>query len=137
MAVKKNRQVKVKYLEGHYWATYNLQLLQKQVEKKEGELYSPKSPKYSNMPKGGEGKSTEDKILDKAELEKRIDQCQEKREEIERTIRGVQNQQYVLLLQLKYVDHLKLYMVAEKMSISYSRASALHGLALDMLPIPV
>lgn len=136
MSVKEDRRVKKKYLNNHYWIVENIKFLQEKLDKKSVELYSVKSPKYSEMPKGGECRTTEDKIIDKTQLENRINQCVNQKEEIEQVIRATENPQYILLLELRYIDNLKMNMVGEKMNLSRSRITELHGRALDAVSLP-
>ncbi len=137
MSIKKNRKRKSIYLEGHYWATENIKSIQERIYGKNVDLYCLKSPKFSDMPKGGCSKNTlEDKIIDKDGLEKRIDQCRQKIEEIEEIIHSIENQQYVVLLELRYIDYMKLEEVAKIMHLSYSRIIDIHASALDSIEMP-
>ncbi|MDD2954010.1 MAG: DUF1492 domain-containing protein [Parabacteroides sp.] len=92
------------------------------------------------MPRGGKGKDLIDKIEEKdeaiAELSRRLKRAESKKLEIEEAIRATGNERYVMLLELTCIDNLSLTDVADKMNLSYSRITKLHGLALDTLKIP-
>jgi DNA-directed RNA polymerase specialized sigma subunit len=136
LSVKDDRSKKKKYLNRHYWLVENIRFLQQRLDKQSVALYNLKSPRYTDMPKGGDCKTTEDKILDKAQVESRINQCVEKKKEIEQVIRATEDPQYILLLELRYIDNLKMHMVAENMNLSRSRITELHAQALDALSLP-
>lgn len=135
-----NRADKVRYLEGYYWTLANIEIIKDKIKNKNDRLYNTRSPKLSDMPRGGSTKDTVDLIADKTELEdslsKRLRQAEEKRQEIEDTINNINNPRYIMLLQLHYIDNLSLDVVADQMKLSYSRITKLHGLALDEVVIP-
>ncbi len=135
------RADKVRYLEGYYWTLANIEIIKDKIKNKNDRLYNVKSPKLSDMPRGGSTIDTVDIIFDKTELEdslsKRLRQAEEKRQEIEDTINNINNPRYIMLLQLRYIDNLSLDDVADQMKLSYSRITKLHGLALDEVVIPV
>ncbi|MDD2952534.1 MAG: DUF1492 domain-containing protein [Parabacteroides sp.] len=140
MGSRKSRDKKINYLNGYYWALENIKNIQAKIDRKNDRLYSVRSPKLSDMPRGGTPVTTLDVIADKEELEddlhKRLRKAKLKKEEIERVIDDVEDPRYVMLLTLKYVDNLSWDQVAEEMNYSYSRITKLHGLALDEVTLP-
>ncbi len=69
MSDRKERIKKSKYLDGYYWALQNIEMLQEKIKCKNDRLYSVRSPKLSDMPRGGTPVTTLDMIADKSELE--------------------------------------------------------------------
>ena len=134
------RQKKIAYLNGYYWTLQSIKLTKEKIAQRKNRLYGVRSPIISDMPKGGKGKDLVDKIGEKdeaiAELQRRLDRSEKKKLEIETVIRAVGNERYIMLLELAYIDNLSLDQVAEAMSLSYSRVTKLHGLALDMVELP-
>lgn len=134
------RQKKIDYLNGYYWTLQSIKLTKEKIAQRSNRLYGVRSPIISDMPRGGKGKDLVDKIDEKdeaiAELQRRLDRSEKKKLEIETVIRAVGNERYIMLLELAYIDNLSLDQVAEAMSLSYSRITKLHGLALDMVELP-
>lgn len=134
-----DRQKKIEYLRGYQWTLQSIERTKEKITERESKLYSVRSQKISDMPKGGTGKDVIDMIdyKDEAinELNRRLLRAKKKKDEIEECICAVGNERYILLLQLVYIEDQSLDEVADCLHLSYSRVTKLHGYALDLIEI--
>ena len=83
----------------------------------EDRLTSVRSPKYSDMPRGGTPITVEDLILDKAELEERIERLRAKgkglRSEILAEIDTLEDTRYAEVLESFFIDGYTLKEIAD------------------------
>lgn len=111
-----------------------LKRLGKKREELENEIQSPKIPTISDMPKGGEGLDTADKIIKLIELktiyEKQWDELIQERMRIEKAINSLGDSTERALMGYKYIDGLTWEEVCVKISYSWKQTHRIHGRAL-------
>lgn len=97
-----------------------IERLEAKLETLDTRMTSVRSPKLSDMPRGGQPVTTEDMILEKIELEKRIERLKAKskklRSETLEEIDRVEDPRYSEILEAFFIDCMTLEEIAENMN---------------------
>lgn len=130
-------QAKKNYLNGYYWAMENAKRIEEQIKRINDRLYGIKSTAITGMPRGGICKGKDEILDDKNKkiklLKKRLQRAEKKRDEIEKYIDTLDNPKEIMMLQLIYIDGLKLSEAAKEMKYSLSSAKRIHKAAISNL----
>lgn len=105
----------------------------------EDRLTSVRSPKYSDMPRGGTPVTVEDLILDKAELEERIERLRAKgrdlRSEIMAEIDTLEDTRYAEVLESFFIDGYTLEEIADNEGYTVRHVYRLYSEAVTFLAL--
>ena len=105
----------------------------------EDRLTSVRSPKYSDMPRGGTPVTVEDLILDKAELEERIERLRAKgkglRSEILAEIDTLEDTRYAEVLESFFIDGYTLEEIADNEGYTVRHVYRLYSEAITFLAL--
>lgn len=97
-----------------------IERLEAKLETLDTRMTSVRSPKLSDMPRGGQPVTTEDMILEKIELEERIERLKAKskklRSETLEEIDRVEDPRYSEILEAFFIDCMTLEEIAENMN---------------------
>lgn len=93
--------------------------LEDKVNSLDARIKSIRSPRYSDMPKGGTPITTEELIADKIDLEKRIDRLKAKgtiiKDQILEEIDSLEDYRYCEVLEAYFIDRKTISEIAEEM----------------------
>ena len=105
----------------------------------EGKLTSVRSPKYSDMPRGGVPVTVEELISDKIELEERIERLRAKgrdlRSEILAEIDTLEDTRYVEVLESFFIDGYTLEEIADNEGYTVRHVYRLYSEAVTFLAL--
>lgn len=115
--------------------------LKERLESLEDKLQGVRSSNFNGMPRGGLPVTMEDLIVDKAEIESRIDKIHKRlivyKCEILEAIDTLDDPKYIEVLELKYIYCRSTEEIAKELKYNTRHISRLYAKALESLEIPI
>ena len=128
---EKERNAKIKYLESYKWLNAEIEDDEERLARLDARLYSPGAVKISDMPRGGQPMTMESMLIQKQELQDKINSKCAKRKEIVNSIERMANPRDRMILKLRFVDGLTHDEVADKISYSNMQVRRFYEDALE------
>lgn len=101
--------------------------------------FSAKSPKISDMPKGSSGVTMSDKVLEKIELEERINKIKERglqiKKEIVEAIDTLEDSVHADVLERYFIDGQEFYEIAEDLGYTMRHVKRIYHEAIECIII--
>ena len=132
---EQERNAKIKYLESYKWLNAEIEDDEERLARLDARLYSPGAVKISDMPRGGQPVTMESLLIQKQELQDKINSKCAKRKEIVDSIERMTNPRDRMILKSRFVDGLTHDEVAEKISYSNMQVRRFYEDALERFEI--
>lgn len=125
------RNAKIKYLESYKWLNAEIEDDEERLARLDARLYDAPIKKISDMPRGGQPVTIDSLVAQKIELQDRINEKCDRRNEILNRIENLPDHRDRRILKLEFIDDLTHEQVAERINYSVAQTRRYYEAALE------
>lgn len=138
---KAERRKKIAFLKGYKWIMLDLNADRERLDDMKDRVYSVRTPKLSDMPRGGRPVTMEDNVIDMIELEEykipnRKEEAERMKRVIEQAIEDMEDPRDRTILKLKFIHDYTHEQIAEYIHYSTTQEYVFYNQALEHFVIP-